>query len=133
MNRKPSPGLTDAERRIMQVLWHRNEATVREVTDELADEHGLAYTTVLTTIRIMVDKGFVDYRKDGRAHRYRPLLSREHAQRRAVGSLLSTLFEGSPHRLAQRLIDDEQLSLGDIEALRDEMLARAQSKQEKDE
>ncbi len=132
MARKRTLELTDAEQRIISVLWARGEATVREVTDALDAEFGLAYTTVLTTIRIMNDKGYVDFRKQGRAHIYRPLVTREGAQRRAIGSLLSTLFEGSPQRLAQRLVDDEQLTLDDIEALRAEIVARNDSTKEND-
>ncbi|MEO0579974.1 MAG: BlaI/MecI/CopY family transcriptional regulator, partial [Pseudomonadota bacterium] len=87
---------------------------------------------VLTTIGIMANKGYVDYRKDGRAHVYRPLISREGAQRRALGSLLRSLFEGSPQNLAQRLIDDEQLTLDDIDSLRAELVARGKSEKEQD-
>lgn len=130
MARKRSHQLTDAEQRIMTVLWTDGEATVREITDQLKSDHGLAYTTILTTIRIMADKGYVGFRKDGRAHIYRPLISRERAQQRAVGSLLSSLFEGSPQRLAQHLVEDDQLTLDDIEALRAELVAREQSNKE---
>lgn len=122
MARSASPQLTEAENRIMTVLWDRSEASVRDVTDALAVEHGLAYTTVLTTIRIMADKGYVGFHKDGRAHIYRPLLSREGAQNRALGSLVKSLFGGSPQRLAQHLVQEEQLTLEDIEALRAELL-----------
>ncbi len=122
MARSASPQLTEAENRIMSVLWDRGEVSVRDVTDALAVEHGLAYTTVLTTIRIMADKGYVGFRKDGRAHIYHPLLSREGAQKQALGSLVKSLFGGSPQRLAQHLIQEEQLTLDDIEALRAELL-----------
>ncbi|MEM1262015.1 MAG: BlaI/MecI/CopY family transcriptional regulator [Pseudomonadota bacterium] len=132
MARKRKTELTEAEHRIMAVLWRTGEATVRQITDLLDAEHGLAYTTVLTTIGIMADKGFVAFRKEGRAHVYTPLVSREGAQRKALGSLLVSLFEGSPQQLAQRLVQDEQLSLDDIEALRVELLNRAKSQQETD-
>ncbi len=123
MPRATTPELTDAERRIMAVLWDRGEASVRDLTDALAS-HALAYTTVLTTIRIMTEKGYVTFRKEGRAHIYRPLLSRRGAQARALGSLVKSLFEGSPKRLAQHLIDEDQLTLEDVEALRAALLER---------
>ncbi|MEM7768722.1 MAG: BlaI/MecI/CopY family transcriptional regulator [Pseudomonadota bacterium] len=126
MARPTSPQLTDAEQRIMEVLWSRGEASVREITDALHADHGLAYTTILTTTGIMAEKGYVDFRKDGRAHIYRPLLSRDGARRRAVGSVLSSLFGGSPQRLAQHLVDDAQLSLDDIEALRRAMIEKTE-------
>lgn len=122
MARPASPQLTDAEQRIMALLWERGEASVRELTDALQAEHSLAYTTVLTTIRIMAEKGYVDFRKEGKAHIYKPLLSRDGARRQALGSLVRSLFGGSPQSLAQHLVADEQLSLEDIEALREALL-----------
>ena len=124
MVRSSSPTLTEAENRIMSVLWERGEASVRELTDALEPEHGLAYTTVLTTIRIMSDKGYVSFRKEGRAHIYTPALSREGAQSNALGSVLKSFFGGSPQRLAQHLVKDEALTLDDIDALRAELLAQ---------
>lgn len=128
MARPASPQLTEAEQRIMTLLWERGEASVRELTDALKDTHDLAYTTVLTTIRIMAEKGYVDFRKAGKAHVYRPLLSREGARRRALGSLVQSLFGGSPQSLAQHLVEDEQLSLEDIEALREALLKESERK-----
>lgn len=124
MARSASPQLTEAEQRIMDVLWEAGEASVRQLTDALHNVHGLAYTTVLTTIRIMTDKGYVDFRKEGRAHIYRPLLSRSGARKRALGTLVSSLFDGSAQSLAQHLVDDDQLTLEDIEALRETLLSK---------
>lgn len=124
MARPPTLTLTDAERRLMEVLWERGEVSVRELTDALAPVHHLAYTTVLTTVRIMADKGYVGFRKQGRAHIYHPLITRDGARRRALGNLVRSLFDGSPQRLAQHLVEDEQLSLEDIEALRQVLLSR---------
>ncbi|WP_291842887.1 BlaI/MecI/CopY family transcriptional regulator [Maricaulis sp.] len=118
MARPASPQLTDAEQRIITVLWERGEASVREVTDALSAEHGLAYTTVLTTIRIMTDKGYVGFRKSGRAHIYSALLSRDGARAQALGSLVRSLFGGSAQSLAQHLVREEKLTLDDIDALR---------------
>lgn len=118
MPRTASPQLTDAEQRIMDVLWDRGEASVRELTEALEAAHGLAYTTVLTTVRIMAEKGHVSFRKEGRAHIYAPAVSRNGAQKSALGRLVDNLFSGSPQALAQHLIEDEKLTLEDIEALR---------------
>jgi predicted transcriptional regulator len=108
----------------MGVLWERGEASVRELTDALEPRYGLAYTTVLTTVRIMADKGYVTFRKAGRAHIYAPALSQEGAQRSALGSVMQSFFGGSPQRLAQQLVADEKLTLDDIEALRAELLSQ---------
>lgn len=121
MARPASPRLTEAEQRIIDVLWDRGEVSVRELTDSLEADHGLAYTTVLTMVRIMTDKGYLGFRKLGRAHIYRPLLSREGARSQALGSLVKSLFGGSAHNLAQHLVQDDQLTLEDIEALRAEL------------
>jgi len=131
MARSASPTLTDAEHRIMTVLWQKGEASVRALTDALEAEHGLAYTTVLTTVRIMADKGYVQFRKEGRAHIYAPALSEDHAQRTALSSVLKSFFGGSPQRLAQHLVADESLTLDDIDALRAELLAQDTSEKGK--
>ena len=124
MVRPTSPQLTEAEQRIMDQLWTMKEASVRQLTEALEPKYGLAYTTVLTTVRIMADKGYVDFRKDGRAHIFRPKLSREGAQRKAIGTVMQSLFGGSPRELAQHLVAEEQLTLDDIEALRAELIAK---------
>ncbi|MBO6797612.1 BlaI/MecI/CopY family transcriptional regulator [Maricaulis sp.] len=124
MARPTSPQLTEAEQRIMDQLWTMKEASVRQLTEALEPTYGLAYTTVLTTVRIMADKGYVDFRKDGRAHIFRPKLSREGAQRKAIGTVMQSLFGGSPRELAQHLVAEEQLTLDDIEALRAELIAK---------
>lgn len=125
MARTASPQLTEAEQRIMDQLWDMGEASVRQLTEALEPKYGLAYTTVLTTVRIMSDKGYVDFRKDGRAHIFKPLLSREGAQRKALGSVLQSLFSGSPQQLAQHLVAEDQLTLEDIDALRAELLRKS--------
>tara|TARA_R110000868_G_scaffold51823_10_gene163878 strand:+ start:291 stop:686 length:396 start_codon:yes stop_codon:yes gene_type:complete len=124
MARPASPRLTEAEQRIIEVLWDRGEASVREITESLQPDHDLAYTTILTMVGIMVDKGYLDFRKHGRAHIYRPLLTREGARTKALGTLVSSLFGGSAQSLAQHLVKDDQLTLADIEALRAEFLRK---------
>ena len=122
MARRKTPHLTESEQRIMNVLWESGESTVKDVTNALQKEFGLAYTTVLTTIGIMKDKGYVEARKVGRAFIYRPIISRSDAQSKATGNLVTSMFAGSPQRLAQHLVDNHDLSLDDIEALREAIL-----------
>ena len=118
MARPKSKTLTLAEQRIMNVLWQREEASVREITDILSEDHDLAYTTVLTTTRILADKGYVGFRKDGRTHIYKPLISKQAERKSAVSNMLRNLFDGSPRALAQHLIEGDDLSQEDIDALR---------------
>ncbi len=105
----------------MRVLWVKQEASVREVTDALSRQRDVAYNTVLTLLRILTDKGYVAPRKEGRAFIYAPLVSRSEARSQALKQLLTQFFEGSPTALAQHLIDQEDLSLDELEALKREL------------
>jgi len=118
MARPKSKNLTKAEQRIMQVLWHRGEASVRQIAADLSREHGLALTTVQTTTRILADKGYAGFTKQGRSLIYRPLVSKRIAQAQALKSLLGGLFDNSPQLLAQHLVEADGLTEADIKALR---------------
>lgn len=118
MARPQSKTLTIAEQRIMHVLWETGEATVRSITDKLSEEHNLAYTTVLTTTRILADKGYVGFRKQGRSHIFTPLISKQSARSSALKNVVRNLFDGSPRALAQHLIEADDLTPDDIKALR---------------
>jgi len=114
------PAFTDRELDIMSVLWLRGTATAGEVRDALDDTGvDLAYNTVLTILRILQDKGHVDYEVEGRAHRYRPLVQRAEASRSAVRRLLAGLFDRSPELLLTHLVRDEPLDRATLERLRD--------------
>ena len=112
MARKKSANLTDAELRLMDVIWEKDEATVSEVADALPRELGLAYNTVLTTLRILEEKGFLRHTKakEGRAFVYRAVVDRDQASRTAVRHLVSRFFGNSPEALVLNLLDDEKLS-----------------------
>ncbi|WP_369933844.1 BlaI/MecI/CopY family transcriptional regulator [Xanthomonas tesorieronis] len=118
MARPASSSPTNAERQILEVLWERKEASVREVADRLAQQRPVAYTTVLTLLKVLEKKGFVSYRTEGRAFIYRATLSRAKARRQALEQLLKQFFNGSPDVLAQHLIDEHPLGDDEIAALR---------------
>ena len=99
---------TDRELDVMAVLWERGKATVAEVRDALEDQ--LAYTTVLTVLRTLEEKGHVGHEEAGKAYRYFPLVERQAAGSSAVGPLLDKLFRGSPALLLTHLVGDERLS-----------------------
>jgi predicted transcriptional regulator len=107
MSRKKTIGLTPAERRVMEALWRRGEATVREVADDLSAEKPVAYTTALTVLRVLTEKGAVKAREEGRAHVFRPLISETEARRKALRQLVSDFFGGSNAALAQHLLSEE--------------------------
>jgi len=120
--RKKSPNLTEAELRLMDVVWEKGEATVSEVAEALPRELGLAYNTVLTTMRILEEKGFLRHTKskEGRAFVYRAVVGRDEASRTALRYLVSRFFRNSPELLVLNLLEDEELSrkeLGRIRAL----------------
>jgi predicted transcriptional regulator len=118
--RKKSPQLTEAEQRLMDVVWALGSATVAEVAEALPKNLGLAYNTVLTTMRILEDKGYLRHSKpkEGRAFVYRPVVSREQASRSAVRHLLGRFFGNSAEALVLKLLEDEALNEEELERIR---------------
>ena len=110
MARKKSTTLTDAEAPLMEILWEKGGATVNDVMSALPKSRRLAYNTVLTTLRILEQKGYVRHIKDGRAFTYLPAVDRTRAQQRAVRTMLTRFFDNSPALLAQRLLEDENIT-----------------------
>jgi predicted transcriptional regulator len=113
---------TDRELDVMAVLWDRGTATVAEVRERLSDD--LAYTTVLSVLRTLEEKGHVGHREEGKAHRYYPLVERRAAGRSALTRLIETVFNGSPELLLTQLVSDRDLSDEQIKKLRRLMDAR---------
>ena len=113
---------TDRELDVMAVLWDRGSATVAEVRERLSDD--LAYTTVLSVLRTLEEKGHVGHRGEGKAHRYFPLVERRVAGRSALARLIDTVFNGSPELLLTQLVSDRDLSEDQIKKLRRLMDAR---------
>src|SRR5881409_3640205 len=98
---------TDRELDVMSVLWDLGDATVAEVREQLADK--LAYTTVLTVLRTLEQKGYVEHTGEGRAHRYHPLVLREAAGRNALRRLVDKVFQGSQGVAAGGLAQDQRV------------------------
>ena len=113
---KQSTTLTEAELRIMEVLWRRGSGTVQQVLDWLPST--LAYNSVLTTIRILERKGHVKHAKEGRAYVYEPLIGREEATRSEIRHLVSRFFRNSREALLLNLLRDEEIDEGQIKHLR---------------
>ena len=113
MPRKKALVLTDHELRLMEVLWERMRATVADVVSALPPPP-LAYSTVLTTLRTLEQKGYIDHEEDGRAFVYRPLVERDQAAKSAMHHLLDRFFGSSPGALAVSLLDDSSLSDEDV-------------------
>ena len=107
---------TERELDVMGVLWERGPSTVSEVRESLPD--ALAYTTVLTILRVLEEKGHVGHEEEGRAHRYFPRVKREDAGRSALRRLTRKVFGGSPELLLTHLVADRQLSDKDLRRMR---------------
>jgi predicted transcriptional regulator len=118
LSRKKSPSLTDAELRLMEVVWEKGAATVSDVVEGLPQDVPLAYSTVLTTLRILENKGYLRHTKDGRAFVYKPILGRDQARRSAVTHLLRRFFEGSPELLMLNLIEGKKIDAKELRRLR---------------
>jgi BlaI family penicillinase repressor len=116
--RKPTPGLTDGETRIMNVLWARGRATVGEVVSLLPKHRPVAYNTVQTMLRILESKGYVSHDQAGRAFVYYPIVGQHAARRKALGHLLDALFDSSPSLLMLDLLEDERLGPAEIKRLK---------------
>jgi BlaI family transcriptional regulator, penicillinase repressor len=124
---RPSTTLTEAELRIMEVLWAQGSGTVQQVLDWLSAKPALAYNSVLTTIRILERKGYVEHVKDGRAHVYKPLLERKDATRSEIRHLMSRFFRDSHEELVLNILEDRGLDSQELEQLK-KILQRSESK-----
>jgi len=112
MPRTPSQNLTDAELRLMDALWEIGSGTVSDVAAVL--DVPLAYSSVLTTLRILEKKGYLAHEKEGRAFVYRPLVGREQARQNAVAHLLHRFFQNSPELLMLDLIGDGKVKADEL-------------------
>jgi BlaI family transcriptional regulator, penicillinase repressor len=111
----------------MEVLWAKGPGTVQQVLDRLPAKPALAYNSVLTTIRILEKKGYVEHAKDGRAHIYRPLLERKDATRSEIRHLVNRFFRDSHEDLVLNILEDRGLEAEELKHLR-EMLKRSEPK-----
>ncbi len=117
MARRKSPTLTEVELELMDVLWEKGSATVSEMVEALPDAR-LAYSSVLTMMRILEQKGYVTHEKEGRAFVYRPLVDRRQAQRSVLGYLLKRFFNNSPEMLVVNLMEHEDIDPAEVRRLR---------------
>jgi predicted transcriptional regulator len=124
---RQSATLTEAELRIMNVLWQRGSGTVQQVLEELPPKLALAYNSVLTTVRILEKKGYVEHKKDGRAHVYAPIIQRTDATRTEISNLVSRFFKNSHEQLVLNILEERGLDSTELNRLR-EMLEFSKTK-----
>lgn len=107
---KKSITLTEAELRLMKILWQRGESAVTDLVTAMPKGETLAYNSVLTTIRILEQKGYVEHRQEGRAFVYRPCVAEQEASRSEVRHVLNRFFGNSREQLLLSLLGDEELT-----------------------
>jgi predicted transcriptional regulator len=116
---KKSITLTEAELRLMKILWLRGESVVSDLVAAMPEGETLAYNSVLTTVRILEQKGYVEHRQEGRAFVYRPCVVEQEAGRSEVRHVLSRFFGNSRERLLLSLLGDEEISPEELQRLRE--------------
>lgn len=115
---KQSEILTEAELRVMRVLWDRGASTVQQLLDSITQKPTLAYNSVLTTVRILERKGYVVHSKDGRAHVYAPVVRQEDASRTEIRHLVNRFFENSHQDLVLNILEDQGIEADELNRLR---------------
>jgi predicted transcriptional regulator len=118
MARKRSLSLTDAEARVMAVLWALKEATVTDVVGGLKRKRAVTYSTAQTMLRILEAKGYVTHEKVARAFIYRPVVDERQARHRALKHLVSRLFNGSPSLLVLNVLEDDDMDPAELKRLK---------------
>jgi len=111
----------------MEVLWAKGPCSVQQVVDALPADAPLAYNSVLTTIRILEKKGYVEHEKDGRAHIFKPVVARQEAARSEIRNLVRRMFRDSHEMLLLNVIEEEQIDLAELDRLR-EMLKQKEER-----
>ena len=115
---KRSITLTEAELRLMKLLWLRGESAISDLVQALPDGAPLAYTTVLTTVRILEKKGYVTHRQEGRAFLYSPCVAEHEASRSEVRHVLQRFFGNSRERLLLSLLGDAEVTPEELQRLK---------------
>ena len=129
---KRSNTLTEAELRIMRILWSRGESLVSDLVSAMPESAPLAYTSVLTTVRILEQKGYVEHRQEGRAFLYSPCVAEHDASRSEVRHMLHRFFDNSRERLMLSLLGDGEITPDELQRLKD-AIAEAEAAAEPEE
>jgi BlaI family transcriptional regulator, penicillinase repressor len=110
---------TESELEILQILWQKTEATVREVHEILQEKKQAGYTTTLKLMQIMLEKGLVKRNDDSRTHIYQPAINQEKTQKQLVNKFIEGVFGGSRFDLVMKVLGDEKSSATEIEKIKE--------------
>lgn len=108
---------TESELEILQVLWEKDQASVREVHEELLQSKDVGYTTTLKLMQIMFEKGLVKRDDSFKTHIYQASVSKEKTQKHLVGKMINTLFGGSPTELVLQALGNHKASPAELEEI----------------
>ncbi|HET9218136.1 MAG TPA: BlaI/MecI/CopY family transcriptional regulator [Terriglobia bacterium] len=122
MARRPSTTFTERELEIMQILWDRKQATVRDIQAALPP--GRHYNTVLTIIRVLERKGHVSHRQEGRGFVYRAVAAPEKSRSSALSHLIDSVFGGSSESVVLNMIETGTLTLDELDEIRRKLKKR---------
>jgi BlaI family penicillinase repressor len=111
--------LTKAEERIMQIMWGLKKAFVKDIIEELPDDPKPPYNTISSVIRILVSKGYIDYKAYGKTYEYFPAISKAEYRKIKIQKIMSGYFGNSPASLVSHIVNEEKLSKGEIKQLKD--------------
>jgi len=126
---RKSNSLTEAQLRLMKILWRRGESAVTDLVAALPEDEQLAYNSVLTTIRILEQKGYVEHRQEGRAFVYRACVAENEASRTEVHNVLNRFFGNSSEKLVLSLLGDDGISNEELDRLKDAIRNAAPDKE----
>jgi BlaI family penicillinase repressor len=115
--RHPSKTLTAQELEIMKVIWEREHATVRDVYEALLEHRKVAYTTVMTMMKILEHKGYLRKSQEERAYVYRPAQAKRQVIGAMVKDFINRVFNGSAEPLLVHLVEEHHLSQRDLEEI----------------
>jgi predicted transcriptional regulator len=115
---RKSNTLTEAELRLMKLLWVRGESAVSDMVAAMPDGEALAYTSVLTTVRILEQKGYVTHRQEGRAFLYSPCVAEREASRSEIRHTLQRFFGNSRERLLLSVLGDDEIDPEELSRLK---------------
>jgi predicted transcriptional regulator len=127
---KKSITLTEAELRLMKILWRRGESAVGDLVAAMPDGEALAYNSILTTIRILEQKGYVTHRQEGRAFIYWPCVAEDEASRTEIRHIMQRFFGDSRERLLLSVLRDEEVTPEEMERLKEAIAAAEQQSAE---
>lgn len=116
--RKSLTPLGETEMEILHHVWELEEATVKQVRNRILESREVAYTTIMTVMKNLAEKGYLKYRKEGVSYVYSPAREPDTVRYNLIGNLIKKVFKGSPKELVQTLVKSEELTKKDFSEIK---------------